>query len=73
MPRKAKTDKPPLQFLERSLCGARRQKEPEVRAALNPKDFFTDRQERDTTALTSWVGLGIHFFADTVWLHGCAL
>lgn len=57
MPRKVKTEKPPLQFLQRSLCGARVQNAPEVRAAINPKDFFTDRQEQDTTALKSWVGL----------------
>lgn len=57
MPRKVKTEKPPLQFLERSLCGARVQNAPAVRAAINPKDFFTDRQEQDTTALKSWVGL----------------
>ncbi|XP_010742840.3 RAD9, HUS1, RAD1-interacting nuclear orphan protein 1 [Larimichthys crocea] len=56
MPRKAtKTEKPPLLFLERSLCGARLQNVPEVRAALNPKDFFTESQEQHSSALTSWV------------------
>lgn len=60
MPRKVKTEKPPLQFLERSLCGARVQNAPEVRAALNPRDFFRDRPDPDTTALSSWVGKVIH-------------
>lgn len=56
MPRKAiKTEKPPLLFLERALCGARLQNVPEVRAALNPKDFFTESQEQHCSALTSWV------------------
>lgn len=62
MPRKVKTEKPPLQFLERSLCGARVQHAPEVRAAVNPRDFFPDRPEPDTTALGSWVGLVVHLF-----------
>lgn len=57
MPRKVKPEKPPLQFLERSLGGARVPNGPEVRAALNPKDFFSDRPDPDTTALGSWVGL----------------
>ncbi|XP_073337283.1 RAD9, HUS1, RAD1-interacting nuclear orphan protein 1 [Pagrus major] len=56
MPRKAsKTDKPPLLFLERSLCGARLQNVPEVRAALNPRDFFTETPEHNSSALNSWV------------------
>ncbi|XP_026217543.1 RAD9, HUS1, RAD1-interacting nuclear orphan protein 1 [Anabas testudineus] len=56
MPRKAtKTEKPSLLFLERPLCGARRQNVPEVRSALNPRDFFTERQTHNSTALTSWV------------------
>ncbi|XP_038595148.1 RAD9, HUS1, RAD1-interacting nuclear orphan protein 1 [Micropterus salmoides] len=56
MPRKAvKTEKPPLLFLERSLCGARLQNVPEVRAALNPKDFFTETQEHNSSTLKSWV------------------
>ncbi|XP_070785417.1 RAD9, HUS1, RAD1-interacting nuclear orphan protein 1 [Enoplosus armatus] len=56
MPRKAiKTEKPPLLFLERSLCGARLQNVPEVRAALNPKDFFTETQEHNSSAPNSWV------------------
>lgn len=63
MPRKVKTEKPPLQFLERSVCGARVQNAPEVRAAVNPKDFFTDGQEQDKTALRSWVGVSIHLNA----------
>ncbi|XP_045928086.1 RAD9, HUS1, RAD1-interacting nuclear orphan protein 1 isoform X2 [Micropterus dolomieu] len=55
MPRKAvKTEKPPLLFLERSLCGARLQNVPEVRAALNPKDFFTETQEHNSSTLKSW-------------------
>uniref|UniRef100_A0A3Q3VJJ1 Uncharacterized protein n=1 Tax=Mola mola TaxID=94237 RepID=A0A3Q3VJJ1_MOLML len=56
MPRKVlKADKPPLLFLERALCGARLQNVPEVRAALNPKDFFTEREERNDSALKAWV------------------
>ncbi|KAM3587447.1 uncharacterized protein V6R79_005787 [Siganus canaliculatus] len=56
MPRKTrKTDKAPLLFLERSLCGARLQNVPEVRAAVNPKEFFPERQEQNSTTLTSWV------------------
>ncbi|XP_044041762.1 RAD9, HUS1, RAD1-interacting nuclear orphan protein 1 [Siniperca chuatsi] len=56
MPRKAiKTEKPPLLFLERSLCGARLQNVPEVRAALNPKEFFTETQEHSSSVLNSWV------------------
>uniref|UniRef100_A0A3Q3GL42 RAD9-HUS1-RAD1 interacting nuclear orphan 1 n=1 Tax=Labrus bergylta TaxID=56723 RepID=A0A3Q3GL42_9LABR len=57
MPRKAsKTEKPPLLFLERSLCGARLQNVPEVRAALNPREFFTETATHDTSAaLSSWV------------------
>lgn len=54
MPRKVKTEKPPLQFLERSLGGARVPDAPEVRAALHPRDFFTEPR---ATALGSWVGL----------------
>lgn len=54
MPRKAlKTEKPPLLFLERSLGGGRGQNVPEVRAALNPREFFTEDQER--SGLHSWV------------------
>ncbi len=56
MPRKAvKTEKPPLLFLERSLCGARLQNVPEVRAALNPKEFFTETEAHNSSALNSWV------------------
>lgn len=56
MPRKAtKTEKPPLLFLEQALCGARLQNVPEVRAALNPKDFFTEKQQHNSSALQSWV------------------
>ncbi|XP_040005393.1 RAD9, HUS1, RAD1-interacting nuclear orphan protein 1 [Xiphias gladius] len=56
MPRKAtKTEKPPLLFLERPLCGARLQNVPEVRAALNPKEFFPETQADDSPALNSWV------------------
>ncbi|XP_034382086.1 RAD9, HUS1, RAD1-interacting nuclear orphan protein 1 [Cyclopterus lumpus] len=54
MPRKAlKTEKPPLLFLEHPVCGARLQNVPEVRAALNPKEFFTETQ--NSSALNSWV------------------
>ncbi|XP_063761209.1 LOW QUALITY PROTEIN: RAD9, HUS1, RAD1-interacting nuclear orphan protein 1 [Eleginops maclovinus] len=54
MPRKAKkTDKPPLSFLEHPVRGARLQNEPEVRAALNPKEFFTETQH--SSSLNSWV------------------
>lgn len=56
MPRKAtKTEKPSLPFLERPLCGARLQNVPEVRAALNPREFFTETQTHNSSALTSWV------------------
>ncbi|XP_054480817.1 RAD9, HUS1, RAD1-interacting nuclear orphan protein 1 [Anoplopoma fimbria] len=56
MPRKAlKTEKPALLFLEQPVCGARLQNVPDVRAALNPKEFFTDTQAQDSSALTSWV------------------
>ncbi|KAF3705230.1 RAD9, HUS1, RAD1-interacting nuclear 1 [Channa argus] len=54
MPRKAtKTEKPPLPFVERPLCGAKLQNVPEVRAALNPKEFFTETH--NSSALNSWV------------------
>lgn len=54
MPRKAlKTEKPPLLFLEQPVCGARLQNVPEVRSALNPKEFFTETQ--NSSALNSWV------------------
>ncbi|XP_059182054.1 RAD9, HUS1, RAD1-interacting nuclear orphan protein 1 [Centropristis striata] len=56
MPRKARnTDKPALLFVERPVCGARLQNVPEVRAALNPKDFFSESQTQDSSALNSWV------------------
>ncbi|KAM6895289.1 RAD9, HUS1, RAD1-interacting nuclear orphan protein 1 [Xenentodon cancila] len=56
MPRKvAKTEKPALQFLERPVCGARLQRAPEVRAALNPRQFFTDEEAHNSPALNSWV------------------
>ncbi|KAI9543088.1 hypothetical protein NQZ68_014019 [Dissostichus eleginoides] len=54
MPRKAKkTEKPPLPFLEHPVGGARLQNVPEVRAALNPKEFFTETQ--NSSSLNSWV------------------
>lgn len=56
MPRKVtKTAKPSLQFLERPLCGARLQNVPEVRAALNARDFFTEGQAQSSSVLNSWV------------------
>ncbi len=57
MPRKAiKTQKPPLLFLERSLGGTKLQNVPEVRAALNPKEFFSEADdERTSSAFHSWV------------------
>lgn len=56
MPRKAaKTEKPPLLFHERTLGGGRIQNVPEVRAALNPREFFTENQEHSGSALHSWV------------------
>uniref|UniRef100_A0A3B4V546 RAD9-HUS1-RAD1 interacting nuclear orphan 1 n=1 Tax=Seriola dumerili TaxID=41447 RepID=A0A3B4V546_SERDU len=56
MPRKAtKIEKSPLLFVERPLCGARLQNVPEVRAALNPKEFFTETQAHNSPALCSWV------------------
>ncbi|KAM9823918.1 RAD9, HUS1, RAD1-interacting nuclear orphan protein 1 [Neosynchiropus ocellatus] len=54
MPRKAnKTEKPPLRFRERPRGGANLQNFPEVRAALNPKEYFAEKQESSTC--TSWV------------------
>nr|XP_020472415.1 RAD9, HUS1, RAD1-interacting nuclear orphan protein 1 [Monopterus albus]XP_020472416.1 RAD9, HUS1, RAD1-interacting nuclear orphan protein 1 [Monopterus albus]XP_020472417.1 RAD9, HUS1, RAD1-interacting nuclear orphan protein 1 [Monopterus albus] len=56
MPRKTiKTEKPPLLFQEQSLSGARFQNVPEVRAALNPKEFFTEAQAHNNSAFKSWV------------------
>ncbi|AWO98196.1 putative RAD9 HUS1 RAD1-interacting nuclear orphan protein 1 [Scophthalmus maximus] len=56
MPRKAsKTEKPALLFLERPVGGARLQNVPEVRAALNPKEFFTETQAHSSSTLNSWV------------------
>ncbi|XP_037316198.2 RAD9, HUS1, RAD1-interacting nuclear orphan protein 1 [Pungitius pungitius] len=56
MPRKAlKKDKPPLLFVEQPVRGARLQNVPEVRAALNPKEFFTETQAENSSTLTSWV------------------
>ncbi|XP_015231267.1 PREDICTED: RAD9, HUS1, RAD1-interacting nuclear orphan protein 1 [Cyprinodon variegatus] len=56
MPRKAtKADKPALQFLERPVGGSRLQNVPEVRAAVNPKDFFSETQTRDFSEICSWV------------------
>ncbi|XP_060932735.1 RAD9, HUS1, RAD1-interacting nuclear orphan protein 1 [Limanda limanda] len=56
MPRKASnTGKPPLLFLERPLNGARLQNEPDVRAALQPKEFFTETQAQSSSTLNSWV------------------
>uniref|UniRef100_A0A1A8QTZ3 RAD9-HUS1-RAD1 interacting nuclear orphan 1 n=1 Tax=Nothobranchius rachovii TaxID=451742 RepID=A0A1A8QTZ3_9TELE len=55
MPRKvSKTDKPALTFVERPLGGARRRNLPEVRAAINPRDFFNETQKHSST-LDSWV------------------
>ncbi|XP_034528892.1 RAD9, HUS1, RAD1-interacting nuclear orphan protein 1 isoform X1 [Notolabrus celidotus] len=56
MPRKAsRTDKPSLLFLERTLSGARLQNGPEVRAALNPREFFTETQAHSSSAHKSWI------------------
>lgn len=56
MPRKAaKTEKPALLFLERSVRGAKVQHVPELRAALNPREFFTDTQTQHSSTLDSWV------------------
>ncbi|XP_030006521.1 RAD9, HUS1, RAD1-interacting nuclear orphan protein 1 [Sphaeramia orbicularis] len=57
MPRKTtKTEKPPLLFLEPPVRGARIQNVPDVRAALNPKDYFTDTKEtRNESVRNSWV------------------
>ncbi|XP_076009852.1 RAD9, HUS1, RAD1-interacting nuclear orphan protein 1 [Genypterus blacodes] len=56
MPRKAKkSDKPPLLFLEQPSRGAKVQNEPEVRAAFNPKPFFTEAQSHSNTTLNTWV------------------
>lgn len=73
MPRKAiKTEKPPLLFLERALCGARLQNVPEVRAAFNAKEFFTEKQEHNSSALKSWVSCSLSLNALWgAWLCGC--
>ncbi|XP_035003097.2 RAD9, HUS1, RAD1-interacting nuclear orphan protein 1 isoform X2 [Hippoglossus stenolepis] len=56
MPRKASnTGKPPLLFLERPLKGARLQNVPDVRAALEPKEFFTETRAQSSSTLNSWV------------------
>ncbi|XP_028256222.1 RAD9, HUS1, RAD1-interacting nuclear orphan protein 1 [Parambassis ranga] len=56
MPRKVtKTGKPPLLFQEQPVCGAKLQNVPEVRAALNPRDFFTETKAHNSSSLNSWV------------------
>ncbi|XP_041833533.1 RAD9, HUS1, RAD1-interacting nuclear orphan protein 1 [Melanotaenia boesemani] len=56
MPRKvSKSEKPALLFLERPVCGAKLQNVPEVRAALNPKDFFPETQTQNNSSVNSWV------------------
>ncbi|KAM4712442.1 RAD9, HUS1, RAD1-interacting nuclear orphan protein 1 [Anableps anableps] len=56
MPRKAiKADKPALQFRERPVGGTRLQHAPEVRAAVNPKEFFSETQTHNSSDLNSWV------------------
>ncbi|XP_012734461.2 RAD9, HUS1, RAD1-interacting nuclear orphan protein 1 [Fundulus heteroclitus] len=56
MPRKAtKADKPALQFVERPAGGARLRNVPEVRAAVNPKDFFSETQTHNSSDLNAWV------------------
>ncbi|XP_061814898.1 RAD9, HUS1, RAD1-interacting nuclear orphan protein 1 [Nerophis lumbriciformis] len=55
MPRKnSKTAKPPLLFVEQPLCGAGLQSGPEVRAAIHPKEYFTE-EGNSSTHLHSWV------------------
>ncbi|XP_034019753.1 RAD9, HUS1, RAD1-interacting nuclear orphan protein 1 [Thalassophryne amazonica] len=54
MPRKT-TAKTSLLFAEPPLRGARIRTEPDVRAAINPKPFFTESQIHNSTALNSWV------------------
>uniref|UniRef100_A0A8C6SE37 Uncharacterized protein n=1 Tax=Neogobius melanostomus TaxID=47308 RepID=A0A8C6SE37_9GOBI len=57
MPRKKiQIEKHPLRFLERPAGEARvHHNVPEVRAALNPKDFFTEAHGHNGSALNSWV------------------
>ncbi|XP_062299989.1 RAD9, HUS1, RAD1-interacting nuclear orphan protein 1 [Scomber scombrus] len=56
MPRKSiKTEKPPLLFLERPVGGARLKNGLEVRAAHNPKAFFSETQAHTSSDLNSWV------------------
>lgn len=57
MPRKKiKINKEPLRFLERPAGEARvHHNVPDVRAALNPKEFFTEAQEQSGSSLNSWV------------------
>ncbi|XP_029969086.1 RAD9, HUS1, RAD1-interacting nuclear orphan protein 1 [Salarias fasciatus] len=56
MPRKAKkTAKPPLLFLEQPSSGSRLKNVPEVRAALNPKEFFSEETAGSSSALHAWV------------------
>lgn len=64
MPRKAlKKDKPPLLFVEQPVRGARLQNVPEVRAALNPKEFFSETQAEYSSTLTSWVSCLFFFLS----------
>ncbi|XP_054876354.1 RAD9, HUS1, RAD1-interacting nuclear orphan protein 1 [Poeciliopsis prolifica] len=56
MPRKAiKADTPALQFIERPVGGSKLQHAPEVRAAVNPKDFFPESLTHNSSDLNSWV------------------
>lgn len=56
MPRKAKkTAKPPLLFLEQPSSGSRTRTESEVRAALNPRHFFTEETKASSSSLQAWV------------------
>lgn len=60
MPRKAtKADKPALQFLERPVGGTRLQHAPEVRAAVNPKEFFSETQPHNSSDLNAWVSCSL--------------
>lgn len=67
MPRKSiKTEKPPLLFLERPVGGARFKNGPEVRAAHNPKGFFSETQAHKS--FNSWVRCLLYFLLKGHWV-----
>lgn len=66
MPRKVtKTGKAPLLFQEQPVCGAKLQNVPEVRAAVNPRDFFRETKAHNSSSLNSWVSC-VFIFRDFI-------